>query len=176
MTRKAGLAFLAILMMVQPAAAEPTIAVGKSFASVMSGPKVYTSNIDDARNSIPGHTSVMHVRLNAGDAVKVQADVVGSDRQVALLIEDPAGGRTSFMNFNPERVVASVKAVSTTGKYKITVISDKVGDFSVKVLSGASSSDRADAVRQLEEKIERLKAELAEAQEELKSLSAKGSE
>lgn len=164
----------------QYAAAQTTITVGKKFEGVLNEPSVYTDNIDDYRNSISGFISELYVQLKGGEPLTVTAEVVGDKRQVALLVEDPSEKRTVFGGYNPDRNTVSVKALNTTGKYKITVISDKIGDFNVKVVSpnapaggmagNTAPANNAEALQRLEEKLERLKAELEKAQEELKAL------
>lgn len=159
----------------QSASAEVTLSLNKKHEGELQEPHVRVGNIDDFRNSIGGFASEHYIQLKSKEPLTVTAEVVGDGRLVAVLIEDSAGSRVAFEYFKKDQVTAKVKTLSSTGKYKITVVSDKIGDYSIKAINPNAGANNG-ATQLLLEKIDRLKKELNAAQEELKSLEKSGSD
>jgi hypothetical protein len=115
-----------------------------------------------------GHSAELSVALKAGQNISLSATVVGKDRTATLFLYDPTG---VCLHNSPFDVVKSAQLtfeeVSATGTYKIVVLSNLTGPFSLRT-SDPSASDGE--VKSLEARIEQLEKELAEARSKLKAL------
>jgi hypothetical protein len=112
------------------------------------------------------------IKLKGGQKIALSATVVGANRKVSVGLMDPSGKMiaTSKRSTAVKTVQLTVDEVNATGTYKIVVLSDKIGDFTLRA-TGPSDAE-LDATK-LEEEIKELKALLAKKEEQLKALKAK---
>jgi hypothetical protein len=157
----------------QAAHADTNIIIGKKFEGELTLPQTRISNVDEFRNTALGYATQLTVALKAGQEILITAQVVGKERKVGILLEDPAGARVVYTNFKEQRVVLSAEEVSATGKYKITVISDRIGPFTLKATDPAKDDEDSADVLALEETVKRLRKELEEAEAKLKAAKPK---
>jgi hypothetical protein len=167
----AGLAFTAF---VQPASAQSRmIKVGEKVEGELKG--------DRKEVRIPGgvwsfHAAEFTIDLKEGQTIVISATVVGKTRGVGLCLVNPSGVQLACIpaaNENPalarKTVELKYEELSATGRYKIHVVSELVGGFTVRVTDPAAASDEKD-IKALETRIETLEKELAEARAKLKKL------
>ncbi len=161
------------LSSVQTAHADANIAIGKKFEGELALPQTRISNVDDFRNSVPCYATQLTVKLIAGQDISITAQVTGKERKVGILLEDPTGARVFYTGFEVQRVVLSAEEVNARGKYKITVMSDRIGPFTMKATDPAKEDEDTADVEALEETVNRLKKELDEAEAKLKAAKSK---
>lgn len=120
-----------------------------------------------------GRAVEIPIQLKAGQALTVSVTVLGNDRQVGLILRDPTGQQIAISNSAELKSnELLVEEVAASGTYKIVVVSDQIGRFTLRADSAAEPGDvgvdeDADALRA---KIQRLKQELAEAEAKLNAL------
>jgi hypothetical protein len=113
---------------------------------------------------------VVPVKLKAGQALEVDATVVGERRIVQVNLIDPTGRPIAFTSpIGRGSANLHVARVNASGDYKILVGSDQIGLLTVTAKYDAPGTD----VATLRAKIERTKKELAEMEAELKALESK---
>jgi hypothetical protein len=100
----------------------------------------------------------------------VTTTVVGKDRKVAVVLIDPSGTAIDGTELRPKAARAKFEEVSATGTYRLVVVSDRIGAFTLKVTG--PPAPEADAAK-LRKEIKELKALLAKKEEQLKALEAK---
>jgi hypothetical protein len=121
------------------------------------------------------------VDLKAGQSISISATVIGKDRKVALVLLDPKEGSkddrlrvavciAANTQYSTKSATLECEEVNATGKYKILIISDRAGAFTIKA---TASSDKELDEKALKAKIEELEKELAETKKKLKALQDK---
>ena len=115
-----------------------------------------------------GYATDITVSLKAGQSISISATVVGQGRKVSVALQDPTGKIIAATQRNTaiKTVQLTVGEVPATGKYKIAVISDQIGAYSLRA-TGPSGEDTIEA---LEARISQLRKELAAAEAKLKAL------
>lgn len=149
--------------------AATTLVMDKKFEGEVATTSRYVGNIDDFRNSIPGYTMELSLQLKAGQEVTIEGGVIGKGRKIAFLLEDPVGARVEFVSYKELRSEFTVESVSATGKYKLTVLSDRIGPFTVLATEPTNEKDSKASIEMLEADVKRLRMELEEAESKLKA-------
>jgi hypothetical protein len=119
---------------------------------------------------LTSYAFVVPVKLKAGQAIEIDATVVGSNRSIQIELVDPTG-KPIESTFPKGRDSARLRVarVPASGEYRIVVGSNQIGAMTVRAKYDGPETDAA-SVRA---KIERLKKELADAEAELKAIEAK---
>lgn len=115
------------------------------------------------------------VTLKAGQSLSVTVTLKGDGRKAILVLQDKTGKAVAYSK-EPEVATLQLKVeeVNASGKFKIVVVSDQVGAFTLRATGPAGDpADEETDEKALETKIGRLKKELAEAEAKLKALKAK---
>jgi hypothetical protein len=116
------------------------------------------------------------VTLKAGQSINISVTVIGKTRGVGIALEDPTGKVVSRNPNNQQdwRVKTNhitVEEVHATGKYTITVASDLIGPFSLRVTELPSNPEGE--IKAVEQRISQLERELANLEAKLKVLKQK---
>ena len=100
--------------------------------------------------------------------------VRGTDRKVSVVLADKSGEIVGFTKAPVKRSAQlAVDEVNATGPHVISVISDRIGAFTLRVDSPSDkSTDKLD-VKALKAKIKAMKKEIAELEEKLEALQEK---
>src|SRR4051812_26034562 len=69
------------------------------------------------------------ITLKAGQTITVSVMVVGQGREALLALLDPSGKTVSVTSWRKKTIDLTVEEVSANGKYKIVVLSDRIGAF-----------------------------------------------
>ena len=121
---------------------------------------------------LSGYAMDLPIKLKAGQSISMTATVTGKDRKVSMALSDPTG--TIIAATKPSSAIKSVQLtaeeVNANGKYMITVVSDRIGPFTLRV-TGLSEDDLD--IKGLEEEVQRLKQQLAQTEAKLEALKAK---
>jgi len=125
-------------------------------------------------NGEGGFLTEVPVNLKAGQKVLVSVTVKGTDRKVSVVLADKAGEIVGFTKAPVKRAAQlAVDEVNATGPHVITVISDRIGAFTLRVDSPSDkSADKLDE-KELKARIKKLKKELADLEEKLEALQEK---
>jgi hypothetical protein len=115
-----------------------------------------------------GYFTEIPVTLKAGQKITISGTVVGTNRSIAIALKDPTDKMIAATANGARSVKLVVEEVSATGKYKVLLASDLIGDFSV-----TADFLEIDDEKELEKDIARLKKELAEIEAKLKTLRDK---
>lgn len=154
---------------------ETALMLGKAFEGQLREPTVYTDNIDEFRNSVPGFVQVFELSLEAEKTIWVDIEVKTKDRFIGFLLEDPAGARVSYVPPKRQQERIKISNLNADGTYKLTVISNRIGRFFVRVSEPAASKATVGGIAAIEddesqkllEEIQLLETLLARAKDRL---------
>jgi len=120
------------------------------------------------------YVAEVSVTLKAGQKVVITATVKGTDRKVSVLLEDKNGEVAGYVKTPAKKEVElAIDEFNATGTYKVFVISDRTGAFTLRVdTPSGKGGDKLDE-KALKAKIKALKKELAELEEKLEALQEK---
>lgn len=143
---------------------------GKLLKGELTTKKVYYGWPGGLRDSYGGYTLEVPIALKAGQGMKVSATVLGEGRRVTLGLVNPTGEMIAGTSRGTaiKTVQLEVKEVSATGTYKIAIISNRIGGFSL--LARDPAAKEGESIAELEERIEKLEKELREAKAKLLKL------
>jgi hypothetical protein len=116
-----------------------------------------------------GYSAEVPITLAARQSITITATVSGTGRSAAVVLLDPTGKAVAGA---PERQTTcrlKVDEVSTAGEYTIVVVSNHVGVFTLRTEGSADDLDE----KKLEDKIQQLEKDLADARAKLKALREK---
>jgi hypothetical protein len=113
-----------------------------------------------------GYAATHTIELKAGESIAISATVTGVNRQVFVALLDRTGKYVDGTMYKDTTATVSVPAVNAKGRYTIVVFSDKVGEYTLRT---APTEDEL-TEKGLEDKIKRLKEELATAEKKLEEL------
>jgi hypothetical protein len=118
------------------------------------------------------YSTQIPITVKEGARLSVTVTVTGTERKVALGLLDPDGKVISAMKSWSDTRTAKleVEEVNASGKYKIVVVSDLIGKFTLRASGPAA---KVLGVKELREKLRRLKEEVAETEKLLKEAEAK---
>lgn len=157
-------AALSLVLHAMSAFADEELNRGRPTEFELEAPKTYIGNVDDFRNSIPCFNCARIVKMTKGHDMVITATVVGDKRSIFFLVEDPAGVRLAITPATVGRSEMTVRQLSATGLYKITLMSDRIGGGVVTVRDPAEFAK----VKELEGRIAIKQKELAELEEQLR--------
>jgi hypothetical protein len=119
----------------------------------------------------PGFTREVFVNLKAAQNISFNATVVGKDRKVWVLLFDPTGALIKKnYSYGTKELETTFEEVNADGKYKVLVVSDQIGPFTLRA---SDPADKEARLKYLDERLQQLKKELAATESELKSLRSK---
>jgi hypothetical protein len=112
------------------------------------------------------------VRLKSGHKYTFTAEVKGEGRKVWLAVLNAEGQTVKASHYLacPREVTVTYEEASTTGTFRVVVLSDMTGDFALRTTGPSATEVTAKA---LEDDIAELKALLAKKEAALKELKAK---
>lgn len=160
-------AAVAILLFANPGSAAPPLVLDK--------PPLEGELKDADRknvNGLRGWGTEFTVDLKTGQSLTVTATVVGANRKVGMVLINPTGKSLETTKWGTGGNELKFGPVAATGQYTVVLVSTEIGNYSV----AATDPTRPKAPpteKELEEKIAKLKKELAEVEAELKKLKEK---
>jgi hypothetical protein len=123
-------------------------------------------------NGLRGWGTEFTVDLKAGQSLLVTATVIGAGRKVGFVLFDPTGKTLETTKWGTGANELKFGPVAATGQYTVVVISTQIGNYSITA-TDPTRPKAPPTEKELEEKIAKLKKELAEAEAELKKLKEK---
>ncbi len=158
---------IAVAFTPRATADEPTLPFGKEFKGEIDEPKKVTPAA--MGNGWTGYVSEFPLDLKIGQSIEVTASVTGKNRQVALALIDKTGKTIADTVKWAAKPSATLTAeANATGKYRLVIISDQIGGFTIKVIDSKAKPSK----EEIQQRIKDLKEQLAKAEAELKALEA----
>src|SRR5438552_212784 len=115
------------LLLPATAAAQKTLQLGEK----------YEGEVGNTKKEFPAGTyygAELPVTLKAGQPLSVSVTVTGANRGVAVTLLDPTGKKIAETSLVTKSALLTVKEVNATGTYKIVVVSDQIGPFTLRAI------------------------------------------
>jgi hypothetical protein len=146
----------------------PVLSVGVKSSGVMpvNGPRRggFRNRVSQTESF---YSAEYTLALKAGQEIFITAEILGTGRSVKIEVDDPAGAPAyREAEMAPKAMTIHLPQVGASGKYRVFVMSDQIGNFSLRATDKPAEMDEA----ALREKIERLEKELKAAKEELEAV------
>jgi hypothetical protein len=153
--------------MITPArvTAQRSIPLGEKFEGELGGKPVFQGG-----GSPNAYVAAIPVVLKAGQSVAISVTVTGKTRQIRMRFLEPTGKVIGASEWSTKSGQLNVEEVPASGKYTIVVMSDLIGPFT---LLATDPTDEKQDAKELQDRILKLEAELANLKAKLKERQAK---
>jgi hypothetical protein len=166
--------FIGVLTFLTPEirGADP-IAPGEKYEGELSKADKSATTWLNYVDSFYGYIADIPIKLKKGESTTISVTVDGEKRKVSVAVLDPDDVMlvASKRDVDVESTKIELKRVGATGEYKIRIVSDRGGGYTVSTSGPANRPIMGE--KEIAEKIKNLKAEIQELEGLLKAIRAK---